>query len=359
MREVTIGKNEAGQRLDKFLAKYMRLAGKGFLYKMIRKKNIVLNGKRCEGSELLAEGDVVKLFLSDETIERFSEAGYENAIGGDKNTASSAAMTDSDTKLSAQQKNSSKLILDIVYEDDDIILINKPSGMLAQKAKESDVSLVEYLIDYLFASDAVTKEELRSFRPSVCNRLDRNTSGIVAAGKSLAGLQMLSEVFRDRSVHKYYRCIVSGEVKEAATIDGWLVKDERTNTVRVSKDSGSLRIVTRYEPLASNGRYTLLNVTLITGRSHQIRAHLASIEHPIVGDRKYGKMGSPAPGKRPSGKNVDEAERRYHIRSQLLHSYRLVFPELTGKFAYLSGRSFEAELPKEFKKVAVAEGLIT
>ena len=329
MQEIAIGKNEAGQRLDKFLGKYLNLAGKSFLYKMMRKKNITLNGKKCEGAEKLAEGDLVKLFLSDETIEKFS-----------------------DLKLQKVQKKK----LDILYEDENIILINKPSGMLSQKAKETDESLVEYLIAYLLDSGALTEEALKSFRPSVCNRLDRNTSGIVAAGKSLAGLQMLSEMFRDRSIHKYYQCIVLGKMQEDRTIDGWLLKDERTNKVRIlterektayeKQESGEkpLRIQTRYEPLSTNGSLTRLRVTLLTGRSHQIRAHLASIGHPIVGDTKYG-------GKVP-GSLSD-----YGIHSQLLHSYRLEFPALTGDFASLSGRVFEAELPAEFQRVVEGEKL--
>ena len=195
MQEITIGTNEAGQRLDKFLAKYMKLAPKSFFYKMMRKKNITLNGKKCEGGEMLAEGDTVKLFLADETIEKFSEI-----------------------KVQKIQKEK-KVQLSILYEDEDILLINKPAGMLSQKARDTDLSLVEYLTDYLMEKGSVTEGSLRSFKPSVCNRLDRNTSGIVAAGKSLAGSQMLSEVFRDRTVHKYYKCIVYGPVREARTVD--------------------------------------------------------------------------------------------------------------------------------------------
>ncbi len=364
MQEITIGGNEAGQRLDKFLAKYMNLAPKSFFYKMMRKKNITLNGKKCEGAEKLTEGDVVKLFLSDETIAGFTEVKVQ--------------------KIQKVQKKK----LDVLYEDDHIVLINKPSGMLSQKAKEGDVSLNEHLIDYLLENGSITEASLRSFRPSICNRLDRNTSGIVACGKSLAGLQMLSEVFRDRSIHKYYQCIVVGEMKEPKTIDGWLVKDAATNTVRIltkaeaeryekqmgssvnrgtaaagrtgkagSKNGSSghakpaadgefekpLQIQTKYEPLTTNGRYTLVKVTLLTGRSHQIRAHLASIGHSLVGDPKYGVH---AP-----------IEQKYHIHSQLLHSYRLEFPQFEGAFAHLSGKVVEAPLPKEFQKIIDGECL--
>lgn len=329
MREIVIEKNEAGQRLDKFLAKYMNEASKSFFYKMMRKKNITLNGKKCEGNEKLAEGDVVKLFLAEGTIEKFS---------------------------SVQVQEVKKVDLDILYEDDEIILVNKPAGMLSQKAKEADESLVEYLIDYLLGSGKLTESGLRAFRPSVCNRLDRNTSGIVAAGKSLAGLQMLSGVFKDRSIHKYYQCLVSGEIRDVKTVDGWLLKDEKKNQVRIlteaeakrfggrGGDEEPKRIRTKYEPIATDGRFTLLRVTLLTGRSHQIRAHLASLGHPIVGDSKYGGVSKV----NPSGRTV---------KYQLLHSYRLEFPKLAEPFAYLSGRVFEAPMPGYFASVLKETGI--
>ena len=329
MREIVIEKNEAGQRLDKFLAKYMNEASKSFFYKMMRKKNITLNGKKCEGNEKLAEGDVVKLFLAEDTIEKFS---------------------------SVQVQEVKKVDLDILYEDDEIILVNKPAGMLSQKARETDESLVEYLIDYLLESGKLTENGLRAFRPSVCNRLDRNTSGIVAAGKSLAGLQMLSGVFKDRSIHKYYQCLVSGEIRDVKTVDGWLLKDEKKNQVRIlteaeakrfggrGGDEEPKRIRTKYEPIATDGRFTLLRVTLLTGRSHQIRAHLASLGHPIVGDSKYGGVSKVS----SSGRTV---------KYQLLHSYRLEFPKLAEPFAYLSGKVFEAPMPGYFASVLKETGI--
>ncbi len=315
MQSLIVSKNEAGQRLDKLLAKYLNLAGKGFLYKMMRKKNITLNGKKCDGSEKLMPGDEIKLFLSDETILKFSEV-----------------------KIPVVKK----INLNIIYEDDHILLVNKPSGMLSQKAKESDESLVEYMIDYLISSGQLSTDQLKSFRPSICNRLDRNTSGLVVGGKSLAGLQIMSEVFKDRTIHKYYQCVVKGHISDRQKISGFLIKDEAANQVAVHKSQvpDSVPITTEYEPLQYYGGYTLLKVTLITGRTHQIRAHLSSIGHPIVGDHKYG-----------SSQVNEEAKRLYHINSQMLHSYQVVFPQLKEPLAYLSGKSFLAPLPKTFSKI--------
>lgn len=313
MRSLTVGENEAGQRLDKLLAKYLNLAPKSFLYKMMRKKNITLNGKKCDGSEKLCQNDEIRLFLADETIDKFSEIKVQ--------------------KVKKQK-------LDIVYEDDHILLINKPSGMLSQKAKDTDESLVEYLIDYLLDTGGITREELRSFRPSVCNRLDRNTSGLVAAGKSLAGLQILSSAFKDRTLHKYYQCVVAGEGMKPQTISGFLKKDEKTNQVEIFKEDvpDSAPIQTEYVPLAEKDGFTLLKVTLITGRTHQIRAHLASIGHPIVGDYKYGDA------------RINETAKKEHgVRSQMLHSWRLVMPKtLPDPLHELGGKEFTAPLPKEF-----------
>lgn len=315
MKCIVVTGNEAGQRLDKLLGKYLNLAGKGFLYKMMRKKNITLNGRKCDGSEKVAEGDEIKFFLSDETIDKFSEVKVQKVR---------------------------KKKLDIIYEDDHILLINKPSGMLSQKAKDTDESLVEYLIDYLLGSGQLTKEAMRSFRPSVCNRLDRNTSGLIAAGKSMAGLQNLSAVFKDRSLHKYYLCIVSGRIEEKQQLKGWLKKDERTNQVTITAEEvcDSAPICTEYEPLQYQDGYTLLKVTLITGRTHQIRAHLASIGHPIAGDYKYGNPSVNA-----------QVKQKYHVQSQLLHSYQMTFPKLAAPLDYLSGRTFAAPVPAEFKRI--------
>ena len=207
MRELVISKYEAGQRFDKFLAKYMELAPKSFFYKMMRKKNITLNGKKAAGNEKLEKGDTVKLFLSEETIDGFREKKKRAVHTGAK--------------------------LDILYEDEQVMLINKPAGMLSQKAEKGDISMVEHLISHLLDTGEVTEEMLKTFRPSLCNRLDRNTSGIVAAGKTLQGLQLLSGLFKERTLHKYYLCIVKGVSKEEQDVRGSLLKNEKTNQVRI------------------------------------------------------------------------------------------------------------------------------
>lgn len=327
MKEIRIGENESGQRLDKFLLKYMSLAPKSFIYKMLRKKNITLNGKKAQGNEQLRQGDAVKLFLSDDTIGKFSEtrtAGY------------------AETEL------------DILYEDKHTIFINKPAGMLSQKAAAEDVSLVEHLIAYLLKTGQISEEALATFRPSVCNRLDRNTSGIVAAGKSLAALQQLSAMFRERSLKKYYLCLVHGRVTEARRISGFLSKDERTNRVRVqragerrSPQKEEARIETEYRPLRTGDGVTLLEVHLITGKTHQIRAHLAAEGHPIIGDYKYGMRSV-----------NDSFKREYGLSTQLLHSCRLCFPECTGALSELSGREITAPVPDLFRRICREKGVM-
>ena len=314
MQEIIVTTNEAGQRFDKLLSKYLNEAPKSFIYKMLRKKNIVLNGKKATGNEKLEVGDQIKLFLSDETIEKFSKVTI--------------------------QKTKQKL--DVIYEDENILLINKPVGMLSQKADAKDESLVEHIITYLLESGQLTEEELRKFKPSICNRLDRNTSGLVVAGKSLLGLQKMGELFKERSMKKYYRCLVVGEVNEKQYIKGFLYKDESINKVMISQEevSESLPIETEYEPLWTNGKCTLLEVHLITGRTHQIRAHLASICHPIVGDYKYGNR-----------KVNNDYKQKYKLESQLLHAYRLELPELTGEFENISLKQFTAPLPKLFEEI--------
>lgn len=326
MQELHVTENEAGQRLDKLLAKFLNRAPKSFLYKMMRKKNIVLNGKKCTGNEKLKQGDSIKLFFSDETIEKFSAGTY------------------------AIPKKEKINMLPIIYEDEQILLMNKPVGVLSQKAKDSDVSAVEILINYLMETDQLSKEQFRTFHPSICNRLDRNTSGILVAGKTLPALQEMNRFFKERTIAKYYRCLVKGRViKNEEYIKGYLVKDQKTNKVSITKKKTEegVPIETEYCVIQSNDEVSLLEVHLITGKTHQIRAHLASIGHPIIGDYKYGD------------KQINEMYRQaYGLKSQLLHAYRLEMPSSNGSLAYLNDRKFVAELPDKFIKICKDKGVL-
>ena len=326
MQELHVTANEAGQRLDKLLAKFLNQAPKSFLYKMMRKKNIVLNGKKCTGNEKLKQGDSIKLFFSDETIEKFSAGTY---------------VTPKKEKIN---------MLPIIYEDEQVLLMNKPVGVLSQKAKDSDVSAVEILINYLIETNQLSKEQFRTFHPSICNRLDRNTSGILVAGKTLPALQEMNRFFKERTIAKYYRCLVKGRViKNEDYIKGYLVKDQKTNKVSITKKKTEkgVPIETEYCVIQSNDEVSLLEVHLITGKTHQIRAHLASIGHPIIGDYKYGD------------KQINEMYRQeYGLKSQLLHAYRLEMPSSDGSLAYLNDKKFVAELPDKFIKICKDKGVL-
>ena len=334
MQEIIINKNESGQRVDKFLTKYLSKADKNFIYKMIRKKNITINNKKINGNEMLVFGDSVKIFFSDETIAKFTE----------------------NKKISYSPKSiSNKSILNfkkcIIYEDDNIILMNKPVGVLSQKASVKDVSINEYMIEYLLKTNQISSTQLSTFKPAVCNRLDRNTSGIMIGGKSLVGLQEMSQALRERTLHKYYLCIVKGVMKNATQIEGWLTKNESLNKVFISQneESNASYICTKYIPLSNNSEFTLLKVMLVTGKTHQIRAHLHSIGYPIIGDIKYGN----------ESVNI-YMNRKYHLKSQFLHSYILDFKDYKARRAdlrYLEGKKFVAQPYDIFKKILQGENL--
>lgn len=232
--------------------------------------------------------------------------------------------------------------LQVVYEDEHILAVNKPAGILSQKAALHDLSLNEWLIGYLLATKKITEESLRTFHPSVCNRLDRNTSGIVICGKSLCGSQEMSRVFRDRSLHKYYLLYVEGHMCQGQTIEGYLYKDRRSNRVEILPVArpGCAKIVTSYRPVHTGQEETLVEVELITGKTHQIRAHLASEGFPLTGDPKYG---NPLLN--------EKRKREYGITHQLLHAYRVVFPRFTGALEALSGREIRAPLPAVFRRL--------
>lgn len=378
MQSVIIGKNQAGQRLDKFLHKYLPEAGTSFLYKMLRKKNITLNGKKAEGKELLSLGDEVKFFFSEETFLKFTgqntlvreHSSVRGTSDNPENLNGSGTLNGLESSIASNNLTDYRLSykklsgIGILYEDENVLILNKPMGVLTQKAAPNDLSLNEWLIGYLLCSKAITEEELLSFHPSVCNRLDRNTSGIVLCGKSLAGSQALSRVIKERTVQKFYRTICVGTLLKSEDLKGYLVKDNASNKVRITLKTASPQkaansssaknsdfIHTKYTPLShsslSNGRsFTLLEVELITGKTHQIRVHLASIGHPLVGDCKYG-----------STKQNQYFQNNYKLRNQLLHAYRVEFPQEDGVLAPLSGQKIVAPCPEFFIRLQQELGL--
>lgn len=368
MYQIKITEKDAGQRLDKYLHRILPRAESGFLYKMLRKKNITLNDKKAGGGEKIVEGDSVTIYFSDETLEKFMgrkiRASLDHKAGETlKQSAQRSRNTVHRAHESAGRHNDDETIgianyisaydtiqnVRILYENDHILLVDKPAGVLSQKAEKTDISLNEWLIGYLMKSGAITEEELAVYKPSVCNRLDRNTSGIVLCSKTLKGAQLLSGLLKNRTLHKYYRLYVKGIVSEEQLIEGYLIKDEKLNKVYIEsldemKSIEQIRnsyIKTGYKPVKTEHDKTLLEVELITGKTHQIRAHLASVGHPLLGDYKYGDKAW-----------NDEYRKKYRVRAQLLHAYKVVFPELEEPFEDISGGTFTAELPEIFMNVS-------
>lgn len=316
MKEIKITKNEENQRLDKYLLKYFNKAPKSFVYKMLRKKRIKLNKGKAEGSEMLLEGDTLQLYLAEETMAGFME----------------------EKTVPVAERH-----FGIVYEDDDILVVNKPAGLLThpEKAEDRD-TLTDQILYYLYEKGQYTPSAESAFTPAVCNRLDRNTSGIVVAGKTLRAVQAVNETIRSRRMDKYYVTLVKGVVEEAGEIDLYLSKDEERNQVRTShqEKAGYRRALTKYRPIAHTKDYTLLELQLITGKTHQIRAHMQAMGHPVLGDRKYG-----------DAETNRKVRGEFAISNQCLHARKIVWKEKEGFLSYLYGKQMMAPLPKNMQAV--------
>ena len=316
MREIKIHKNENNQRIDRFLKKYLNEASLGFIYKMLRKKNIKLNGNKAKPEDIILEGDKIQMYLSEDTIEKFI---------GEKKTIKS------------------KLIPKIVYEDDNILLINKPIGILSHgSGGEFEENIVDSMISYLIDKGAYVPRIEKTFTPSICNRLDRNTSGIIIGAKNYESLQNINQSIRKHSIRRFYKTIVKGKVNVELNGQAYIVKDEKKNKVSlVAKETrGAKKIITKGKALKSSTSYTLLQIELVTGRTHQIRAYLSWLGHPLIGDRKYGDTSTNRYFKD-----------KYNLDNQWLHAYKVNFDGLRGNLEYLNGRSFKAEMVEKFQQI--------
>ena len=316
MKEVNITGKEENQRLDKFLLKYFNNAPKSFVYKMLRKKRIKFNGKKAEGNEIIKNGDKLQMYIAPETM---------------------------DSLMSEKEIVKAERHFGIVYEDDNILVVSKPAGLLSHPESIADKNtLIDQILYYLYEKGEYDMSKESSFTPAICNRLDRNTGGIVIAGKNLAAVQAVNKAIAQRKIKKYYITMVRGAFTQEKELFGYHVKDELTNTVKVLKKEapGAKKIFTKVKPIAVKDNFSLLEIDLITGKSHQIRAHLKSMGYPVIGDRKYGEM-------RVNTRFKD----KYGLNNQFLFAYKIAWHENEGVMAYLNGKEFTAVLPDYIENI--------
>ncbi len=317
MREIIIAVNDANQRVDRFLRKYMPDAPLSRIYKALRKE-IKLNGKRPSEASMLAEGDVLHIYMTDEELEAYTKKSLRRSARRD---------------------------FEICYEDERVMVVSKPFGLLTHgDSSEKKESLANQVTDYLIEKGDYIPRVEKSFAPSPVHRLDRNTTGLVVFGKDSAALRTLSAALRQGGgFSRYYYTIVFGELRENLELFGRLTKDEDKNIVRIVSEEGGSQgrhIETLVKPLYSSGGFTLVEAELLTGRSHQIRAHLQYAGFPLIGDPKYGRGDANRIVREKSG-----------LKAQLLHAGRLVFGPMNDPLDYLEGLEIKAELPAAWAKV--------
>ncbi len=315
MVEIKVSSLEDGQKIEKFVKKSLSEAPLGFIYKAFRKKDIKINGHWVKKDAVVKAGDIVRIYVTDEQLKDFSKP-----------------------KEAIKQP----FPYEIVYEDDNIIIVNKPSGILVYgDEKEKRNTITRYVHNYLYYKGEYDPAH-SSFTPSPAHRLDRNTSGLVLFGKKDAALKELEVLFKERKdISKKYLALVAGSVTGKGEVDAPLLKDEKSGMVKVAAISlGAKSAKTLYRPLEIYSDSTLVECDLLTGRTHQIRVHMAYIHHPLLGDAKYGDFA------------LNKIYRdKYALSSQFLHAYSFEFGKIDGILAYLSGRKFEAALPKDKERI--------
>ena len=303
MKEFQIKKNDAGQRLDKFLTKAVKGLPISLMYKYIRTKKIKVNRARTEQKYVLQEGDIVQLFIKDEFFD-----------SPEKDNSALASITPK---------------LTIVYEDENIILCNKRPGVLVHEDDEGkDNTLIMHIKAYLYQKGEYDPDNEQSFAPALCNRIDRNTGGIVIGAKNAESLRVMNEKIKNDEISKFYYCVVHGKMpKKADTLTGFLLKDSDKNQVKIfdKQVKGSKNIITKYKVISEKNGMSLLEIELVTGRTHQIRAHMSYIGHPLLGDGKYG---------------INKDDRAKGYKYQALYAYRLRFDfdDNSGALGYLKGK---------------------
>lgn len=316
MRKLVVKSNEEGQRIDKYIRKYLNNAPLSFIYKLFRKKDIKVNGKRVDINYVIQANDEILIYANEDALNEFNT---KNTIATSNN------------------------VLDIIYEDENILVINKDVAILVHEGEDNTKTntLNNDILNYLKNKGEYSEEDL--FTPSCVHRLDRNTSGVIIAAKNLIASKELLELFKDKeNLTKEYIALVNGKTNTDGTIDAPLLKNEKDKFVQVNKNG--LTAITKYKKLTNNDKYSLLKVNILTGRTHQIRVHMAYINHHLVNDDKYGNFTA-----------NKEFSSKYKYKYQFLHSYKISFSNIKGALSYLSNMTFKA--PLKTKQIDIIKDL--